>query len=356
MSSRLEDYDFYLPPERIARVPTRLRDRARLLTLDRVSGAIGHARFLDLPGLLRAGDLLVLNDTAVRQARLFGRRAATGGRVEALLLAPQGEGMWRALVRGASRAGTELVFARGTVRATLAGVGEEGEALLAFDDAGGGERAMAAAGYPPLPPYIRRREEEARRRRRSDRSRYQTVFARRPCSVAAPTAGLHFTGRLFERLGRAGISTAFVTLEVGAGTFRPIRDEDIALHRIEPETVEIPPETAAAIGATRARGGRVVAVGTTVTRALEAFADGGGGVASGRGLAGLYIRPGHRFRALDALVTNFHLPKSSLLVLAAAFAGRERLLAAYAEAVERGYRFYSFGDAMVISSQAAENG
>ena len=223
-----------------------------------------------------------------------------------------------------------------------------GRRIIDFDHPDGGERATAAAGYPPLPPYIRRREDEARRRRRSDRSRYQTVFARRPGSVAAPTAGLHFTGRLFERLARAGVQMAFVTLDVGPGTFRPIRHDDLAEHRLEAEHAEIPPETVAAIAAARARGSRVVAVGTTVTRTLETFADGRGGVLPTRGPAGLFIRPGHRFQVIDALITNFHLPKSSLFVLAAAFAGRERLLAAYTEAIRMNYRFYSFGDAMLI--------
>lgn len=348
MSRRIEDYDFYLPPELIAQAPAHRRDAARLLVLDRDTGAVAHERVSRLPTLLCRGDLLVLNDSAVRQARLFGRKAGTGGRVEALLLAPAGEGRWRALVRGASRAGTALEFARGAVRATLEGVDEGGEGLLGFAEPDGGERAMALAGYPPLPPYIRRREEEARRRRRADRSRYQTVFARQPGSVAAPTAGLHFTGALFARLARAGVETAFVTLAVGPGTFRPIRHEDIAEHRIEAERAAVPPETAAAIAAARARGGRVIAVGTTVTRTLETFADGGGDVASGARDVDLYIRPGHRFRVVDALITNFHLPKSSLFVLAAAFAGRERLLAAYAEAIRSGYRFYSYGDASLI--------
>ena len=348
MSRRIEDYDFQLPPELIAQSPARRRDAARLLVLDRGTGAVGHERFSRLPALLRRGDLLVLNDSAVRQARLFGRKAGTGGRVEALLLGPVGGGRWRALLRGASRPGTTLEFARGAVSATLEGVDEGGEGLLAFADPNGGERAMALAGYPPLPPYIRRREEDATRRRRSDRARYQTVFARQPGSVAAPTAGLHFTGALFARLARAGVETAFVTLAVGPGTFRPIRHNDIAAHRIEAERSEVPPETAAAIAAARARGGRVIAVGTTVTRTLEAFADGRGGVSSGTRDVDLYIRPGHRFRVVDALITNFPLPKSSLFVLAAAFAGRERLLAAYAEAIRMKYRFYSYGDAMFI--------
>lgn len=348
MSNRLEDFDFDLPLERIAQEPARVRDAARLLSLDRVSGATGHARFSDLPGLLSSGDLLVLNDTAVRQARLFGRKVGTGGRVEVLLLAPVGGGRWRALVRGAGRLGTVLEFARGTVRALVVGVDASGEAVIEFDHPEGGERAVTAAGYPPLPPYIRRREAEARRRRRSDRCRYQTVFARRPGSIAAPTAGLHFTGRLFGRLARAGVQTAFLTLDVGPGTFRPIRHNDLSQHLLEAEHAEIPPETVTAIAGARARGNRVVAVGTTVTRTLETFADGHGGVISTRGPAGLFIRPGYHFQVIDALITNFHLPQSSLLVLAAAFAGRERLLAAYAEAVRLGYRFYSYGDAMLI--------
>ena len=345
----MEDYDYDLPPGRIAQAPARVRDGARLLALDRASGAIEHTRFTGLPGLLRPGDLLVLNDTAVLQARLFGRKAATGGGVEATLLAAEGDGRWRALVRGAIRPGTTVEFAHGSERATVAGIDATGAVLIVFEHPGGGERAMKAAGYPPLPPYIRRREQEARRRRRSDRSRYQTVFARRPASVAAPTAGLHFTGRLFERLRRAGVESCFVTLDVGPGTFRPIRCRDLAEHRLDAEMAEIPAETAAAIAATRARGGRVVAVGTTVTRTLESFADGQGGVRQQRAPADLFIRPGHRFGVVDALITNFHLPRSSLLVLAAAFAGRELLLAAYAEAVRLGYRFYSYGDAMLIA-------
>jgi S-adenosylmethionine:tRNA ribosyltransferase-isomerase len=348
MSGNLEDFDFPLPAGLIAQQPARQRDRSRLLVLARAGGALEDAAFADLPRFLRAGDLLVLNDTAVLQARLFGRKAGTGGRVEALLLAPVGGGRWRALVRGAGRPGTVLEFCRGAVRATVEGTDESGEGTLLFEPADGGERAMASSGYPPLPPYIRRREEEARRRRRADRTRYQTVFAGRPGSVAAPTAGLHFTGRLFARLRAAGVETAFVTLAVGPGTFRPIRTTDIAGHRLEPEAAEVSPGAAEAIAAARARGGRVVAVGTTVARTLETFADGRGGVAPGRRMADLFIRPGHRFRVVDALVTNFHLPKSSLLVLAAAFAGRERILAAYAEAVRRGYRFYSFGDATLI--------
>jgi S-adenosylmethionine:tRNA ribosyltransferase-isomerase len=349
MSRRLEDYDYDLPPERIAQAPARVRDGARLLALDRSSGGVEHTRFDRLPGLLRSGDLVILNDTAVRQARLFGRKKGTGGGIEAVLLAPEGAGRWRALIRGSARPGTLVEFARGAVLATVTGVDATGAALIAFEHPDGGERAMAAAGYPPLPPYIRRREREARLRRRSDRRRYQTVFARRAGSVAAPTAGLHFTGRLLERLRRAGVETSFVTLEVGPGTFRPIRCPDLDGHRLEPELAEIPGETAAAIASARARGGRVIAVGTTVTRTLEAFADGRGGVRAGRAPADLFIRPGHRFRVIDALITNFHLPKSSLIVLAAAFAGRERLLAAYAEAVRLRYRFYSFGDAMLIA-------
>jgi len=347
MSSRLEDYDFDLPPGRIAREPARVRDSARLLTLDRVSGATGHARFCDLPRFLRPGDLLVLNDTAVRQARLFGRKVGTGGAWRPCCWRPRATGAgarWCAALAGPG----PWWSSPAEVRATVAGVDAAGEARVDFEHPEGGERAMAAAGYPPLPPYIRRQEEEARRRRRSDRARYQTVFARRPGSVAAPTAGLHFTGRLFERLRRAGIETAFVTLAVGPGTFRPIRSGDLAEHRLEAEPAEVPQETVEAVAAARARGCRVVAVGTTVTRTLEAFADGAGGVCARRGPAGLFIRPGHRFGVIDALITNFHLPKSSLVVLAAAFAGRERLLAAYAEAIRLRYRFYSFGDAMFI--------
>jgi S-adenosylmethionine:tRNA ribosyltransferase-isomerase len=339
---RLADYDFALPAGRIAQAPLAERDAARLLVLERASGARSHRLVRDLPELLRAGDLLVANATRVEPARLRGQKAS-GGAAEALLLGPGAKpGEWRALVKArALRVGTKLRFARGAARleAEVGAIASDGEVTLAFE-AGA---APYDLGEMPLPPYIRRPEALPQ-----DHERYQTVFARAPGAVAAPTAGLHLTRALLGALGRAGIGFAEIVLHVGPGTFRPLRDEDLARGRLHAEAFELPEATAAAIAATRAGGGRVVAVGTTTTRALEARARDDGSVEPGRGETELFVRPGHRFRAVDALLTNFHLPRSSLLLLVAAFAGRERVLDAYREAIARGYRFYSYGDAMLI--------
>jgi S-adenosylmethionine:tRNA ribosyltransferase-isomerase len=341
---RLEDLDYPLPPERIAQEPAPQRDAARLLVLERSSGRRHHARVCDLPGWLCAGDLLVRNATRVLPARLRGRKAS-GGAAEALLLgpAPEAPHAWRALVRcrGPLRAGLELHFEREgrSLDAEVAAVAADGEALLAFP-AGADPYVL---GETPLPPYVRRAAP-----RDDDAERYQTVYARVPGSVAAPTAGLHFTEALLGRLAEAGVASAEVVLHVGPGTFRPLRDEDLAAGRLHAERFELPPAAAQAVTAARARGGRVVAVGTTSARVLESCADDGGGVRAACGETKLLIAPGHRFRAVDALLTNFHLPRSSLLLLAAAFAGRETVLGAYAEALALGYRFYSYGDAMLI--------
>ena len=339
---RLADYDYALPPERIAQAPLAERDAARLLVLERKSGACSHHQVRELPALLRAGDLVVANATRVEPARLRGQKAS-GGAVEALLLGPgERPGEWRALVKArALRAGTKLGFARGAARlqAEVSALAEDGSVTLAFAP----DASPYALGEMPLPPYIRRPEA-----RPQDDERYQTVFARVPGAVAAPTAGLHVTRALLSALERAGVGFAEVVLHVGPGTFRPLREADLARGRLHAEAFELPAATAAAIAATRARGGRVVALGTTTTRALEAQARDDGTVEPGRGETELFVRPGHRFRAVDALLTNFHLPRSSLLLLAAAFAGRETLLAAYREAIAAGYRFYSYGDAMLI--------
>jgi S-adenosylmethionine:tRNA ribosyltransferase-isomerase len=339
---RLADYDFALPPERIAQEPLAERDAARLLVLDRRGGTRSHRGVRELPALLRAGDLLVLNATKVVPARLRGRKAS-GGAAEALLLGPgERAGEWRALVRArALRVGTKLRFARGdaALDAEVAALAEDGVAALSFPP--GAE--PHALGEAPLPPYIRRSEA-----RPEDEARYQTVFARVPGAVAAPTAGLHLTQRLLDALAAAGIGAAELVLHVGPGTFRPLRAADLAAGRLHAERFELPPATAEAIAAARARGGRVVAVGTTSARVLEARARDDGTVAAGAGETDLFLRPGHRFRAVDALLTNFHLPRSSLLLLVAAFAGREAVLDAYGEAVAAGYRFYSYGDAMLV--------
>jgi S-adenosylmethionine:tRNA ribosyltransferase-isomerase len=339
---RLADYDFALPPERIAQHPLAERDAARLLVLERASGAVEHRRVRELPALLRAGDLLVANATRVKPARLRGRKAS-GGAVEALLLGPgQRPGEWRALVRGrALRPGAKLRFARGaqSLEAELCARAADGSAALAFAP----DADPYALGEMPLPPYIRRPAPEA-----EDVERYQTVFARAPGAVAAPTAGLHLTRAVLDALAGAGIGFAELVLHVGPGTFRPLGEAELSAGRLPPEAFELPAATAHAIAATRARGGRIIAVGTTTTRVLESRARAVGTLEPGVGETDLFVRPGHRFRVVDALLTNFHLPRSSLLLLVAAFAGRERVLAAYAEALAEGYRFYSYGDAMLI--------
>ena len=338
----LADYDFALPQDRIAQHPACERDGARLLRLDRATGAVAHRSVLDLPSLLESGDLLVVNATRVLPAKLRGRKAS-GGAAEALLLGPAASGGTRALVRarGRLRVGLELVFegAGESLAASVTALEPDGVAVLAFD----GESSPYALGEMPLPPYIRRDAPEP-----EDASRYQTLFARVPGAVAAPTAGLHLSERLLAALRDRGVQRAEVVLHVGAGTFRPIGPHELDTRRLHAERFELPAATADAIAATRSRGRRVVAVGTTTTRVLEARADGVGGVVPGEGETDLFLLPGSRFRVVDALLTNFHLPRSSLLLLVAAFAGRERVLAAYAEAVRCGYRFFSYGDAMLV--------
>ncbi len=333
---RTSDFDYDLSPELIAQQPVEPRDAARLLVATRSSGALDHHHVRDLPSLLRAGDLLVLNDTRVMAARLLGARADTGGGVELLLLREHENGSWSALVRPGRAAipGRQyrLEASDGPLTATVRCRAEE-IATVTFD------RPIdpATAGAVPLPPYIREFE--------GDPERYQTVFAREARSAAAPTAGLHFTPALFERLAKAGVEHAFLTLEVGAGTFRPVRTEDPAEHILPPERYHLPPATAAAIRAARTEGRRVIATGTTVVRTLE-HALGAGGATEGE--TALFIRPGHAFTAVDALLTNFHLPRSTLLMLVSAFAGHDLTRKAYAEAIRERYRFYSFGDAMLI--------
>jgi S-adenosylmethionine:tRNA ribosyltransferase-isomerase len=340
--SELDALEFALPPDAIAQEPIAPRDAARLLVLDRATGARHHARVRDLPDLLRPGDLLVRNATRVLAARLRGRRSS-GGALEALLLAEGAHGRFRALVRGSGRLkiGEKLRFSRRDLAADaeVTELAADGTVELAFA-AGVSPYAL---GEAPLPPYIRRSEPRA-----DDDERYQTVYARVPGAVAAPTAGLHFTPELFAALAARGIASAEVILHVGPGTFRPVREEDLAANRLHAERYELPAAAAEAIVAARARGGRVVAIGTTSARVLEHAARDDGTVAPGAGETEILLRPGVRFRAVDALLTNFHLPRSSLLLLVAAFAGRNAVLDAYADALARGYRFYSYGDAMLL--------
>ncbi|HBL28730.1 MAG TPA: tRNA preQ1(34) S-adenosylmethionine ribosyltransferase-isomerase QueA [Acidobacteria bacterium] len=336
---RTRDFDYELPPERIAQHPAP-RGESRLLVLDR-EGPERHARVRDLPALLRPGDLLVLNDTRVIPARLFGRRPG-GAPIEILLTSKAGDREWDTLVKPGRRARPGTVIALDEhLSAEVIEKEEAGRHRLRFSEPI--EPHLERLGHMPLPPYIQRSDEA------EDRERYQTVWARHPGAIAAPTAGLHFSHALLDDLAAAGIERATVTLHVGLGTFKPVTVETLDEHRMESERWEVTEATAAALHQTRARGGRVVAVGTTVVRTLESAALAGGGtVQPGSGATELFITPGFAFRAVDVLLTNFHLPQSTLLMLVSAFAGRERVLAAYAEAIREEYRFYSYGDAMLL--------
>ncbi len=333
------DFDYELPAASIAQEAAP-RGESRLLVLDR-EGPDRHARIGDLPRLLRPGDLLVLNDTRVIPARLFGRRAGSTGKIELLLVERLDELEWDALVKPGKRArpGT-VIELDADLTAEVIDKREDGRHRLRFSAPV--EPHLERLGHVPLPPYIHRPDTP------EDRERYQTVYARSPGAVAAPTAGLHFTEHLLEEIAAAGVEIAQVTLHVGIGTFKPVTAERIAEHRMECERYAIGEEAAAAIRHARERG-RVVAVGTTVVRTLESAALAGEGtVRPGTGATELFITPGFRFQVVDALLTNFHLPRSTLLMLVSAFAGRERVLAAYEEAVREGYRFYSYGDAMLV--------
>ena len=342
---KIDAFDYTLPPEAIAQEPLPQRDAARLLVLDRSQEELQHRVFRDLPELLAPGDLLVLNRTRVFPARLKGRRAG-GGAAEILLLRQvQGE-LWEGFVRPGRRLrGGDLVEVAESFRVRVASEAQppDGRRRLILEVTEGDlEGALERHGHTPLPPYVRRPDRPA------DRDRYQTVYARESGSVAAPTAGLHFTPAVLADLRRRGIAVTEVLLHVGPGTFRPVSVEDVRDHRVAPEPFQVPPEAATALAEARQRGGRVVAVGTTTVRTLESAAGAEGAVTAQEGETSLVIVPGHHFRVVGGLVTNFHLPRSSLLLLVAGLAGRERVLAAYAEAVRLGYRFYSYGDAMLI--------
>jgi S-adenosylmethionine:tRNA ribosyltransferase-isomerase len=338
---RTADFDYELPPELIAQHPPAERDAARMLVLDR-SGDLVDRTVRDLPEYLEAGDALVLNDSRVLPARLIGRRR-DGGEAEVLLLRPLPEGQhhWEALIRPARRldAGSQVQFENSALAVSIEARNEE-TATVRLDGVADPLAEVRRIGQMPTPPYIKERL--------GDRERYQTVYAREEGSAAAPTAGLHFTPALLSSLRDRGVVVAFVTLHVGLDTFRPVRVDDPAEHRIHREWYRIDEASARAINEARRRSKRVVAVGTTSVRVLESAAT-EGGLAAGEGWTGLFILPGYRFRVVDAMLTNFHLPKSTLLMLVSAFAGRERILAAYAQAIERCYRFYSFGDCMLIN-------
>lgn len=338
----LEDYNFELPAESIAQTPSEKRDAARLFVLPREQGSVAHRGVSDLPSLLEPGDLLVVNTTKVLPARLRGRKSS-GGQAEALLLEPLASDRYRALVRcgGRMHEGQRFTFfdEKNEIEAEIIEREADGVVVLAFE-AG---KSPYELGEMPLPPYIRRDASKP-----EDEERYQTVFARQQGSVAAPTAGLHFTPSLLDAIEARGVKRAEVVLHVGPGTFRPVGSEQLAKGTLHSERFELSQVTALAIDETRLRGGRVIAVGTTTTRVLESQACGDGRVKAGEGSTNIFIYPGIPFQVVDGLLTNFHLPKSSLLLLVAAFTGRERILSAYREALEEGYRFYSYGDAMLI--------
>ncbi|SDC31176.1 tRNA preQ1(34) S-adenosylmethionine ribosyltransferase-isomerase QueA [Belnapia rosea] len=346
---RTEDFDFDLPERLIAQAPARPRDAARLLVVGR-DGA-GDRGMRDLPGLLRPGDIMVVNDTRVIPARLRGQRGDAA--VEIMLNRAEGGGLWEALVRNARRLRPGDTVAIEGAPALAPRVVERREGGMVLLDFGPDQAALAmaleAAGEVPLPPYIARPEGP----RPEDREDYQTIFAARPGAVAAPTASLHFTPALLAAIAARGVGQAVVTLHVGAGTFLPMRAEDPREHKLHPEWGEVTEQAAAAINAARAAGGRVVAIGTTALRLLETAAQADGRIAPFRGLTDIFLLPGHRFRGADLLLTNFHLPRSTLFMLVSAFAGTARMRAAYAHAIAEGYRFYSYGDGSLLSREDA---
>jgi len=337
--------DFYydLPPELIAQEPLEQRDKSRLLVMNRETGATDDRSFFELPELLREGDCLILNDSRVLPARLYGRREDTGTPVELLLLRQMGNDTWEALAGPGKRAriGHKLVFGGGLVMAEIVDIVEEGNRVVRFSFDGNFYNLLEQIGNMPLPPYIKKRLE--------DNERYQTVYSRETGSAAAPTAGLHFTPQLLDILRSRGVEVGFVTLHVGLGTFRPVKVKDITAHTMHSEHYEIPANTADIINRTKARGGRVIAVGTTSCRTLESVGtDENGQIHAADGWTDIFIYPGYKFKVIDGLVTNFHLPESTLIMLVSALAGHDRTMSAYLHAVDEKYRFFSFGDAMAI--------
>jgi S-adenosylmethionine:tRNA ribosyltransferase-isomerase len=336
-----EDFYFDLPPELIAQTPIKQRDHSRLMLLDRRTGKTGHLHFYELPKLLRPGDCLVLNDSRVLPARLYGKKE-TGGAVEVLLLVDRGNRMWECLTRPGRKAepGTRLIFGDGELSAVVREVCEGGNRIIEFEYEGIFLEILERLGKMPLPPYIK---EELK-----DSERYQTVYSREVGSAAAPTAGLHFTKELLKEIEDMGVSIAYITLHVGLGTFRPVKVENREEHEMHAEYCIISPETADKINSTRRTGGRIIACGTTSCRTLESCSDDSGHVIARSGWTNIFIYPGYNFKCIDGLITNFHLPESTLIMLVSAFVGRENILNAYEEAKRERYRFFSFGDAMII--------
>ena len=335
------DFYFDLPEELIAQTPLEQRDASRMLHLDKKTGEIEHRHFYDLPQYLRPGDCLVLNDTRVLPARLLGCRKS-GGSVELVLLRDLGDGRWECLSRPGrkTKPGTELLFGDGELCATVEDIADGGNRIVHFHYQGIFLEVLERLGKMPLPPYIKTELKDA--------ERYQTVYSREPGSAAAPTAGLHFTPELLQQIREMGVKVCFVTLHVGLGTFRPVKEEEIENHEMHSEFCIITPETAEMINSAKREGSRVIAVGTTSCRTLESFAGEDGLIQAGSRWTDIFIYPGYRFKCIDALITNFHLPESTLIMLVSALAGKESVLNAYQIAVQERYRFFSFGDAMLI--------
>ena len=339
---KTSDFYYDLPEELIAQTPLEQRDTSRLMTLERDTGKIEHHHFYDLLDYLKEGDCLILNNSRVLPARLLGQRLPGGGACEVLLLIDRGDKTWECLVRPGRkmRTGTKLSFGNGELTAEIVGELEDGNRLVRFDYEGIFLEVLEQLGKMPLPPYIKAELQ--------DRERYQTVYSKVVGSAAAPTAGLHFTPELLGKIAEKGVGIGYVTLHVGLGTFRPVKEDEITDHEMHSEYCVIPQETADLINQTKANGGRVICVGTTSCRTLESWANEDGTMEAKGGWTNIYIYPGYKFKVMDGLVTNFHLPESTLIMLVSAFAGRENVLEAYREAVRERYRFFSFGDAMFL--------
>lgn len=339
---KVSDFDYYLPAELIAQEPIEQRSMSRLMVLDRSEGSIEHKIFKDIVNYLEEGDCLVLNDTRVIPARLLGVREDTGGKIEFVLLKKIDKDTWEVILKPGRRAkkGTRFVFGNGELKAEIIDIVEEGNRIVRFEYEGIFDEVLDRVGIIPLPPYINKRL--------NDKERYQTVYSRHKGSAAAPTAGLHFTKELLDEIKAKGVNLAYVTLHVGLGTFRPVKTEEVTEHTMHSEFYSISEETCEVINRTKAASKRVIAVGTTSCRVLETVSDENGILKPGSGWTDIFIYPGYRFKTVDALITNFHLPQSTLIMLVSAFAGREMILDAYNTAVKEKYRFFSFGDAMFI--------
>ncbi len=339
---KTSDFFYELPPELIAQEPLADRSSSRLMTLNKENGEIAHKHFYDIVDMLDEGDCLILNDTKVLPARLYGVKEGTGGAIEFLLLHKHTLDTWEVILKPGRRAkpGARFVFGNGELKAEVLEVVNEGNRLVRFEYEGVFEEVLDRLGEMPLPPYITKKLE--------DKDRYQTVYAKNPGSAAAPTAGLHFTPELMEKIKAKGVNIGYVTLHVGLGTFRPVKVDDVNEHKMHSEFYVMPQETVDLINRTKAAGKRVISVGTTATRTLETCGADGGELKAATGWTDIFIYPGKRFNVIDALITNFHLPESTLIMLVSALAGKDNVMAAYEEAVKERYRFFSFGDAMFI--------